>query len=312
MTDIFFSHYSDALTSDIRESNKMFFDPGFTDVLRGALPGLGDFFLIMTQFGSELVFIGLLLILYWAVNKEEAILATYVLVTAILLNYWLKYVIAKERPPASNYYPGADFPNYSTPSGHSQFSATLYGWFAVRIRRWWVVIFAVVLTTLVGISRIYLGVHFLEDVLLGWGLGVLTIIAFVFLDKPAKAFLSRFRQEYLLLGLAAIGLLLALIASLLPEPPYDNFGSIGGMTIGLALGLALERRFVNFTIEPRNGQKWRLVLRVIIGLVIVVGLMVGLKVLFPLEDLWVRVFRYTLITLSGVFVWPVIFKKAGL
>jgi membrane-associated phospholipid phosphatase len=290
----------------------LFFDPGLTDVLRGALPGLGDFFLIMTQFGSELIFIGVLLILYWAVNKEEAILATYVLVAAILVNYWLKYIIAKERPPASNYYPGADYPNYSTPSGHSQFSATLYGWFAVRIKRWWMVLIAVILTTLVGVSRIYLGVHFLEDVLLGWGIGLLTIIVFVYLEKPARNFLGRYRQEYLLLGLAIIGIAMSVIASLLPEPPYDNFGAIGGLTIGLALGLTFERRFVNFTVEPVNGQKWRLVLRVVIGLVIVVGLMLGLKVVFPLEDLWFRALRYTLIAFSGVFVWPVIFKRLKL
>jgi membrane-associated phospholipid phosphatase len=290
----------------------LFFDPGLTDVLRGALPGLGDFFLIMTQFGSELIFIGVLLILYWAVNKEEAVLATYVLVAAIVVNYWLKYIIAKERPPASNYYPGADYPNYSTPSGHSQFSATLYGWFAARIKRWWMVLIAVVLTTLVGVSRIYLGVHFLEDVLLGWGIGILTIIVFVYLEKPARNFLAQYRQEYLLLGLTIVGIAMTVIASLLPEPPYDNFGATGGLIIGLALGFALERRFVNFTVEPINGQRWRLILRVVIGLVIVVGLMVGLKAVFPLEDLWFRVFRYTVIALSGVFVWPVIFKRVKL
>jgi membrane-associated phospholipid phosphatase len=290
----------------------VFFDPGITDILRNALPGLGDFFLIVSQFGSELVFIGLLLVLYWAVNKEEAILATYVLIASIIVNYWLKYIIAKERPPASNYYPGADYSNYSTPSGHSQFSATLYGWFAVRIRRWWMVLIAIVLTTLVGISRVYLGVHFLEDVLLGWGVGILMIIVFVYIEKPATTFLSRYRYEYLLLGLAIIGIAMTLIAWSLPEPPYDNFGSIGGLTIGLAFGLALERRFVNFSVTPKEGQRWRLVLRVAIGLAIVIGLMVGLKAILPFEDLWSRVFRYATVALSGVFAWPAVFKRVNL
>jgi membrane-associated phospholipid phosphatase len=292
----------------------LFFDPGITDVLRNALPGLGELFLIITQFGSEIIFIGVLLILYWAVNKEEAILATYVLVAAVLVNYWLKVFIAKDRPPTSNWYPGsaADATNYSTPSGHSQFSATLYGWFTVRIRKWWMALVAIILTFLVGISRVYLGVHFLEDVLLGWGLGILTVVAFFYLEKPARNFLSRYRPEYLLVGLAFIGFIMMIIAWLLPEPPNDNFGAIGGLTMGLSLGLALERRFVNFTVQPHNGQRWRLILRVVIGLVLVVAMMVGLEPIFPTEEIWLRGTRYFLIAISGIFVWPAIFKRINL
>jgi membrane-associated phospholipid phosphatase len=292
----------------------MFFDPGLTDVLRGMLPGLGNFFLIMTQFGSELIFIGILLILYWAVNKEEAVLATYVLVAAIITNYWLKYFIAKERPPVGNWYPGSagDATNYSTPSGHSQFSATLYGWFAIKSKKWWITLIAIVLIVLVGVSRIYLGVHFLEDVLLGWGLGILTVIAFYYLEKPARTYLSRYNQEHLLFGLVIIGLLMAVVASLLPEPPNDNFGAIGGLTMGIALGLALERRFVNFAVTPAKGQKWRLVLRVVLGLILVIAVMLGLEPFFPTENIWLRVIRYILTALSGVFVWPAIFKKINL
>ncbi len=40
----------------------MLFDPGITDVLRNALPGLGDFFLLISQIGGELIYIALLLI----------------------------------------------------------------------------------------------------------------------------------------------------------------------------------------------------------------------------------------------------------
>ncbi|TFG33165.1 phosphatase PAP2 family protein [Candidatus Thorarchaeota archaeon] len=290
----------------------MLFDPILTDTLRDALPGLGDFFLLVTQFGSELVFIGILLILFWTVNKKEAIFATFVLLFAILSNYWLKVIIANERPPASNWYPGTDPPNYSTPSGHSQNSASLYGWFAIRIKRWWMLLIAIVLTTLVGISRVYLGVHFIGDVLLGWGIGIVTVLAFYYLEKPAREFLSRFRYEYLLMMLAVIALGMLLLAWVLPQPPNDNFGAIGGITVGLAIGLALENKFVNFDVRPSNEQKWKLVVRVVVGLVLVIGLMVGLGAILPSEDLWLRAIRYALIALTGVFIWPLIFKRANL
>ncbi len=290
----------------------MLFDPGITDMLRDALPGLGDFFLLISQFGGDFFYIALLLIGFWAYNKRESIIAMYVLIISILANYWLKVIIANDRPPSSNWYPGTDPINYSTPSGHSQNSVSLYGWFVVRVKTWWMVTIAIVLTGLIGISRIYLGVHYLGDVLLGWGVGIVIVVLFFYLQAPVREFLSRYKAEYLLLVLAAIGFLMTLIASVLPLPPNDNFGSYGGLTVGLALGLILEMRFVDFKVEPHEGQKWRLVLRVIIGLILVIGLLIGLEPFLPTEEIWLRMVRYCLSSVVGLFIWPLIFKKANL
>lgn len=290
----------------------MLFDPGITDVLRNVLPGLGDFFFLVSQFGGEIFYIAFLLVVYWAYNKREAILATYILVASVLLGYWLKIVIANDRPPASNWHPSADPPNYSTPSAHAQNSATLYGWFTARIKTWWMALIAVILTGLIGISRVYIGVHYLGDVLFGWGLGIVVVLLFVYLEKPAREYLSRYNTEHLLLILMVFGFVLSLISSILPPPPNDNFGAYGGLTIGLALGLILERRFVDFSIDPHEGQKWRLGLRVVIGLIFVIGVIGVLGLFLPTEVLWLRTIRYSLIAITGIFVWPLIFKKANL
>ncbi len=290
----------------------MLFDPGIIDVFRDALPGLGDFFLLVSQLGSYVFYVVLLLIGYWTFNKRESIILTYVLIVSVLTNYWLKVIIANERPPSSYWFSGADAPSYSTPSGHSQLSASLYGWFAVRIKTWWMALLAFVLTFLIGISRIYLGVHYIGDVLLGWGLGILIVICFYRLEKPAREFFSQYKFEHLLLSVFFIGLLMTLVAALIPPPPNDNFGALGGLTMGLALGLALENRFVGFSVEAPNGQKWRLILRVVIGLVLVIGVMIGLSPILPSEDLMLRTVRYFLTAITGIFVWPLIFKKVNL
>jgi membrane-associated phospholipid phosphatase len=290
----------------------MLFDPGFTDVLRDVLPGLGDFFFLVTQLGGTLFYIVLLLIVYWAYNKREAIFVCYILILSIMTEFWLKVIIANERPPSSNWHPSADPPNYSTPSGHSQNSATLYGWLTARIKIWWMALIAVIMVGLIGISRIYLGVHYLGDVLFGWGLGIVIALLFVYLGQPARDYLSRYKTEHLLLVLLIIGFLLTMIASVLPQPPNDNLGGYGGVTMGLAIGLILEMKFVNFTNEPHEGQKWRLVLRVVIGLVLVIGVLFGLDPLFPSDLIWLRAIRYGLTAITGIFVWPLIFKKANL
>ncbi|KXH77253.1 MAG: hypothetical protein AM326_12530, partial [Candidatus Thorarchaeota archaeon SMTZ-45] len=216
------------------------------------------------------------------------------------------------RPPVSNWLPGADGPNYSTPSGHSQNSATLYSWFTARVRTWWMGLIAIILTLLIGISRVYIGVHFLEDVLLGWGIGIITVLLFVYFEKPVREYLSKYNAEHLLLVLMFIGLLMTLTNSFLPPPPNDNFGAYGGLTIGFALGLILEMRFVNFTTEPYEGQKWRLVIRVVIGLILVIGLMYLLAPFLPTGEIWLRTIRYALIAITGLFIWPLIFKKVNL
>jgi membrane-associated phospholipid phosphatase len=290
----------------------MFFDPGIIDAIRNLLPGLGDFFMLVTQLGSEIFFIVLLLIGYWAFNKRESIIMTYVLIIAVLSNYWLKYIIANNRPPASYWLPGADPPNYSTPSGHSQYSATFYGWLTVRIKKWWIVLIGIILTFLIGLSRIYIGVHFLDDVLLGWGIGILIVIVFYYLEKPAREYLSKYKFEHLLLVVFFIGFVMLVIAAMLPAPPNDNFGNIGGLTMGLALGLVLENHYVGFSTEIPDGKKWKLVLRIVIGLVLVIGVMIGLSGILPTEDILLRSIRYFLTALMGVFVWPLIFKKANL
>ncbi|MFX1559864.1 MAG: phosphatase PAP2 family protein [Promethearchaeota archaeon] len=290
----------------------MIFDPGFTDVLRDVLPGLGDFFFLFTQLGSTLFYVVALLIAYWAYNKREAIILTCVLIVSIFTEYYLKVIIAKDRPPASNWHPSADPPNYSTPSGHAQNSATLYGWLTSRIRTWWMAFIAVILVGMIGVSRIYLGVHYLGDVLLGWAVGIVLVTLFVYLEKPAREYLSRYQTEHLLLVFLFVGFLLTLIAAVLPQPPNDNLGAYGGLAMGFAIGLILERRFVNFTNEPYDKQMWRLVLRVVFGLLLVISVMYGLAFILPTEEIWLRALRYCLVAVTGIFVWPAIFKKVKL
>jgi undecaprenyl-diphosphatase len=89
----------------------------------------------------------------------------------------LKEVFGRVRPDFDQ--GGARLDSLSYPSGHSSGIATLVtvalilAWplLAARVR-WWVLVLGVVLVLLVGLTRIWLGVHFLSDVVGGWALGV--------------------------------------------------------------------------------------------------------------------------------------------
>lgn len=291
----------------------MWFDPDITNYFRELLPWAGGMFSSITELGSSLFYILLILSAYWGYRKKESIIAIFVVLFAAISNYWLKVAIANPRPDPSYWYEGASEPNYSTPSAHAQASSTLYGWVSAKVKTWWALVISIALVTLIGLSRVYLGLHYIEDVLLGWGIGIASAIFLYYAIGPVSEFLSRFKSDYLYLTLFIFGFLVALILSILvPDAAGDNYGSIGGLTMGLAIGVPLERRYVNFEVEPADGKQWKKVVRVVLGLVIIVGLVLGLSPILPTSDVWLRTIRYTIVGIVGIFVWPLIFKKLNL
>jgi membrane-associated phospholipid phosphatase len=287
----------------------MILDPNITTFLQDLLPWAGSFFRIVTEMGGEIFLISVLLIGYWAYRKREATIITLILVVSILTNYWLKYIIGNPRPPASYWYGDLEATDYSTPSGHAQNAGALYSWLGAKVKTWWMILASIILMFLIGISRVYLGVHFLGDILLGWAIGItFGLVAFYF-ETQISDFASRIKTEYWYLLLFIIGFILIAVSSILPYPGGENFGAYGGLTLGVAVAFPLEKKYVNFDLDV---ARLRLILRVIIGLVLVIGVMLGLYPLLPTSEVWLRTLRYFTVAFVGIFLWPLIFKKIGL
>ncbi|MHA2356912.1 MAG: phosphatase PAP2 family protein, partial [Candidatus Thorarchaeota archaeon] len=278
----------------------MFFDPNITTFLRDLLPWSGDFFSLVTQMGGELFIIPFLLIGFWAYRKRDAKLAAFILLVSIVTHYWLKYAIGNPRPPTTYWYGDMEASNYSTPSGHAQNAGTIYSWVAAKVKTWWMIIASSILILLVGISRVYLGVHFLGDVLLGWAIGILLGLAVFYFEDQLSDFASRIKFEYWYLLLFIIGFSLVLLSSILPYPPGDNFGAYGGLAMGVAVAFPLEARYVGFEVEQLVISP-RVVARVVIGLLLVLGVMMGLAPFLPTTEIWLRAVRYFTVVFVGVF-----------
>jgi undecaprenyl-diphosphatase len=133
------------------------------------------------------------------VRKERAS-AIFVLVTAVggaILNTGLKMIYARARPDMSAALAVARF--YSFPSGHAMISFTTCGALAyIALRQHWrwalksaALALALTIVVLVGLSRVYLGVHWASDIAGGWSAGIVWLAAAV----VAFEMLLRLRQR---------------------------------------------------------------------------------------------------------------------
>ena len=143
----------------------------------GWLTGLAK---VVTALGSGVVAWGIAVVCaaFLAVRRrwtEFAVLIAGMALTAVGFHA-IKAAVDRPRPPD----PLVGFSGSSFPSGHAAYSV-LYVWLAVTIvirlrpgmaRGAAVVAVGIALTALVGLSRVYLGVHYLSDVSAGWALGV--------------------------------------------------------------------------------------------------------------------------------------------
>jgi undecaprenyl-diphosphatase len=125
----------------------------------------------------SMLVIGVAIYLIAAGKRGTALLVVGAVGSGTLLSETLKLGFARPRPDLVAHL--AEVQSASFPSGHAMISAIAYLTLGVLLtrahkqRRTKIIImsYAILLTLMIGLSRIYLGVHWPTDVLAGWALG---------------------------------------------------------------------------------------------------------------------------------------------
>lgn len=172
--------------------------PTLDDSLRAALhqhssPRLTQVMIAASLYGGPtwLTWLGIVLAIAFLARgwHRGALLVVITMAGAGLLNTLLKQGFARVRPTAFFDYP---LPvSHSFPSGHAFFAASFLGGLAVlvsgrvrnKVLRWAVWLGAIALVLLIGVSRVYLGVHYPSDVLAGYAAATIWVAAVAFGDR---------------------------------------------------------------------------------------------------------------------------------
>lgn len=131
---------------------------------------------------KDTIFLSLAL-LYWFWNKQYARYITYATCCSFLLNAGLKVLVLECRPPKALWLTLVGPASYSFPSGHAQVGMTFWGGMAYYLKSRWLACLLLMIGLTIGLSRIYLGVHYVHDVIAGYLLAASVLAIVIFFEK---------------------------------------------------------------------------------------------------------------------------------
>lgn len=291
---------------------------------------LTRFFLAATSLGSFSAYLLIVTLIYVAWNKQLAIRLAVLLFMSSTLNGLLKLTIRNPRPfvsegvylkkwAVSAHDAAVLAAEYSTPSGHAMSAAAFYSYLYRCTKSLYIRFAAVAAIVLIGASRPYLGVHYVEDVLLGWALGVACAWAAVKYAEHFGALWNKLSFRLQIAIAVTVSLAFWFLAVALNGGRFDGAPSIfvsdAGFLTGLILARPLELRFVNF--DPRSSSLPAKALRLLFTFVLVQSTLFFFNLALGRPTLaWLafvlQYLRYAAASVVTIFLAPLLFTKMGL
>lgn len=183
------------LAHEVFEGDTLRFDEAVrTWIHQFASPSLTSVMVVISALGSQVLAVAVIIagVIFLGLKwRRAAIWLLFTVAGGLVLELTLKYAFHRARPAP---FFGAVPLSYSFPSGHSLMSFCVYGVLAgllshrarsalIRVLVW---VMAVVLVAAIGVSRIYLGVHYPSDVIAGYLTAAVWVSALLAADRVRK------------------------------------------------------------------------------------------------------------------------------
>jgi membrane-associated phospholipid phosphatase len=307
----------------------------FIQTLQSMSPTLDSFMKAVSFLGTIDFYLILIPFLYWVISAQLGFRVLLVLLTTDFLGVAFKQLLHQPRP----YWVGdvqalAEETSYGIPSTHASDTIAVWGYLVYKINKAWLWVLTFLVVLVVGISRMYLGVHFPTDVIGGWLLGLVGIFLVVIGDKWLSPYLKKQSTGMLIgigflvsVGMILVGWLIGLLIASSPDPAewaeyaaeargISHYFTLAGATFGAVAGYPLMRQYAPFQTSGGWAQR---IGRYLLGMVGVLLIYFGLDMLFGMLaadesalGLGLRYLRYSLVTLWAIFGAPWVFLKLRL
>lgn len=153
-------------------------------IMRSRCPFLDTYFSFITKLGNPLGVVLVVSLFMFILKKRDRIFLAVSAISSLLVNTGIKYIIRRERPEHLRliFEDG-----YSFPSGHAMISICVYGVILYLVitgiknkyLRYTLAILIGIIIISIGLSRIYVGVHYPTDVLAGYVLASIIVIVLI-------------------------------------------------------------------------------------------------------------------------------------
>lgn len=292
-------------------------------------PDLTSFFRFWSLAGEIEGYVLVVALIFAAFNKRLGARMAVIVLLAMTLNHVLKTIIQNPRPfiDEGNWLEKWAVPpdnarelaaEFSTPSGHAMAAAAAYSFLALSVKDKRIKALAVTVLILTGLSRPYLGVHYVEDIMLGWMIGLgLALLDFWRADQVSRLWgQAGPRLSFCLCCAAGLmiwsGTIMATSGQVAGQP--DAFLAYLGFLAGLCIALPLEKRWVDF--DPASeGLAHRLSRWFVCTVFATLALSLldaGFARLADDDSLTgdlLRFVRYALASVAGFFLAPLLFAR---
>ena len=276
---------------------------------------------VVTMVGEETLFLAIALLIFWCLDKKRGYIFLLIGFVGITINQVLKLTFRIPRPwvkdPSFTVVESAieEATGYSFPSGHTQNVADTFGCVAYGAKRLWVRIASVVLILLVGLSRMYLGVHTPLDVGVSLLVGAVLVLG---LYPLLERLFQKERNVTLALALTVLlSIGFVLYTELFPFPAdidahnlasgQKNAYTMLGCTLGLLVASVVDQKWLHFDNKaPILGQIGKLAVGAGLALAIKAVLKAPLLALFG-GHTSATALRYFLVVVFAGVVWPLTF-----